>query len=154
MLTDDMKQEIEKTIEVAGRRKAACIDALTVVQRQERWVSDDSVREIADFLEMTPAEVDSVATFYNHIFRKPVGRHVITICDSVSCWIMGYDNILVHLTKTLGVEVGGTTKDGKFTLLPIQCLGMCDHAPAMMIDEETYGDLTAEKIDKILAGYE
>lgn len=154
MLTDDMKQEIERTIEIAGRRKAACIDALTVVQRQERWVSDDSVREIADFLEMTPAEVDSVATFYNHIFRRPVGRHVITICDSVACWIMGYDDMVDHLTKTLGVEIGGTTEDGKFTLLPIQCLGMCDHAPAMMIDEETYGDLTAEKIDKILAGYE
>lgn len=153
MLTDEMKQEIEATIEMAGRRKAACIDALTVVQRRDRWVSDDSVREIADFLDMTPAEVDSVATFYNHIFRKPVGKHVILICDSVACWITGYDEILEHLIQRLGVGLGGTTEDGRFTLLPVQCLGTCDHAPAMMIDEETYRDLTPEKIDTILEEY-
>jgi NADH-quinone oxidoreductase subunit E len=154
MLTEEMKQEIETTIRIAGRRKAACIDALTIVQQQERWVSDDSIREIAEYLDMTPAEVDSVATFYNHIFRKPVGRHIIFICDSVSCWIMGYDSVLDCLTRKLGIRLGETTADDRFTLLPIQCLGTCDHAPAMMIDDETFQDLTPEKIDTILDGYE
>ncbi len=154
MLTDEMKQEIERTIKIAGRRKAACIDALTIAQRHEGWVSDDSVREIADFLDMTAAEVDSVATFYNHIFRKPVGRHVIMVCDSVTCWMLGYDEIRRYLTQRLGIEPGQTTVDKRFTLVTIQCLGTCDHAPAMMIGEDTYRDLTTDKIDSILAAYQ
>jgi NADH-quinone oxidoreductase subunit E len=102
---------------------------------------------------MTPAELDAVATFYNLIFRKPVGKHVILVCDSVSCWIMGYERILQHLRDRLGIVLGETTADGVFTLLPIVCLGACDQAPAMMIDDELYGDLDAAKIDEILANY-
>jgi NADH-quinone oxidoreductase subunit E len=154
MLTEEMKHDIETAIKIAGRRKAACIDALTIIQRHEGWVSDNSVREIADFLEMTPAEVDSVATFYNHIFRKPVGKHVIMVCDSVTCWMLGYDEIRKYLTQRLGIEPGQTTADNRFTLVSIQCLGTCDHAPAMMIDQDTYRDLTTEKIDSILQAYE
>ncbi len=153
MLTEEMKNEIERTIEISGRRKAACIDALTIIQNREGWVSDDGIREIADFLNMSPSEVDSVATFYNHIFRKPVGRHVIMVCDSVTCWMMGHDDILKYLSRRLGIKPGQTTPDNRFTLVVIQCLGTCDHAPAIMIDEDTYGDLTTDKIDSILDTY-
>jgi NADH-quinone oxidoreductase subunit E len=103
---------------------------------------------------MSPDELDSVATFYNLIYRKPVGRHVILVCDSVSCWIMGYDPIREHLSSRLGIGLGETTQDGRFTLLPIVCLGTCDHAPAMMVDDELYGDLDPAKIDEILAKHE
>jgi len=95
-----------------------------------------------------------VATFYNLIYRQPVGRHVILLCDSVSCWIMGYDNLRDHLKSRLGIDLGGTTPDGRFTLLPSVCLGACDHAPVMMIDDDLHLDLTPERIDQILAGYE
>jgi NADH-quinone oxidoreductase subunit E len=102
---------------------------------------------------MTPDELDSVATFYSLIYRQPVGRHVILICDSVTCWIMGYEDLLAHLTDCLGIGLGETTEDGRFTLLPVACLGACDHAPAMMIGDELYDDLDRLKIDRILERY-
>ena len=124
-----------------------------MVQRRRGWVSDETVRDVAEILEMTPAEVDGVATFYSLIFRRPVGRHVILICDSVSCWTMGYDAIREHLKAKLGIGLGETSADGRFTLLPASCLGACDLAPVMMIDEELYGNLTPPKVDEILAKY-
>jgi NADH-quinone oxidoreductase subunit E len=94
-----------------------------------------------------------VATFYNLIFRKPVGKHVILLCDSVSCWIMGYTRLREHLQSRLGIRLGETTADGQFTFLPIVCLGTCDHAPAMMIEDELYRDLDPEKLDAVLELY-
>lgn len=153
MLTELERQEIEAELEHFPLRQNGCIDALKVVQRHRGWVSNESIKEIADFLEMSPDAVDSVATFYNLILRKPVGRHVIRVCNSVSCWIMGYPHLLEHLSTRLEIEFGQTTEDGRFTLLPIQCLGNCDHAPAMMIDEDLHHDLSPEKIDEILGQY-
>jgi NADH-quinone oxidoreductase subunit E len=109
---------------------------------------------VADVLEMSATDLDAIATFYNFIFRRPVGRHVILVCDSVSCWIMGYDTVADHLQHRLGIGFGETTGDGCFTLLPNVCLGACDRAPVMMIDDQLYDDLDAEKIDKILASYD
>ena len=102
---------------------------------------------------MTDDELDSVATCYNLILRKPIGRHCILVCDSVSCWIMGSEQIQDHLTRRLGVEFGQTTADGRFTVLPSACLGACDQAPAMMVDDELYVNLDPEKIDGILEKY-
>jgi NADH-quinone oxidoreductase subunit E len=153
MLTSEEKKEIEAEFPRYEKKQAASIEALKIVQRHRGWVSDEALNEIAEFLEMSPAELDAVATFYNLIFRKPVGRHVILVCDSVSCWIMGYEHILQHLQERLGIGLGETTADGVFTLLPIVCLGACDQAPAMMIDDELYGNLDPAKIDEILANY-
>lgn len=153
MLAETERQEIMAEFQKYGQKQAACTEALKVVQKYRGWVSDESVQDIAEFLEMTPDEVDNVATFYNLIFRKPVGKHVILICDSVSCWIMGYDFVHEHLTSRLGIHAGETTADGQFTLLPIACLGACDHAPVMMVDNELYPDLDEEKIDEILNKY-
>ncbi len=153
MLTEKEIVEIEAHIKHYPRKQAAVIEALKVVQAHRGYVSDENIKAIAQFLEMTPDEVDSVATFYNLIFRKPVGEHVILLCDSVSCWIMGYENIMDRLKQKLQIDVGQTTKDGKFTLLTIPCLGACDRAPAMMIDNDLHGNLTAEKVDEILEKY-
>lgn len=150
MLSAEERKEIEVERAHYPNGQAACIEALMIVQRHRGWVSDEAVRDIAAFLGMTPDEVDGVATFYNLVFRRPVGRHVIKICDSVSCWIMGYEAMRDHLEARLGIRFGGTTPDGRFTLLPIVCLGVCDHAPAMMIGDELYTDLTPERIDAIL----
>ncbi|MDA8138442.1 MAG: NADH-quinone oxidoreductase subunit NuoE [Desulfobacteraceae bacterium] len=153
MLSPTEKEEIVAAMAHYDLKKAAGIDALRIVQRHRGWVSDDTLRDVAAALAMDPAELDSVATFYNLIFRQPVGRHVILICDSVSCWVMGYENLLEHLQRRLGIGMGQTTRDGRFTLLPHVCLGACDKAPAMMIDDELYGCLDAEKIDAILESY-
>ena len=153
MLTAEEKKEIEAEFPRYEQKRAVCVEALKVVQRHRGWVSDEALIAVAEFLEMTPAELDGVATFYNLIFRKPVGKHIILVCDSVSCWIMGYESILQHLQDRLGIVLGETSADGVFTLLPIVCLGACDQAPAMMIDDELYGNLDPAKIDEILASY-
>src|SRR5688572_5247553 len=154
MLSQEEKVEIDHAVAAVPYRKAACVEALKVVQAHRGWVSDESLREVASYLEMSTDEVDSVATFYNLIFRKPVGRHVILVCDSISCWVMGYDQILQHLTKRLGIKYGETTFDGRYTLLPNCCLGTCDCAPALMIDQDLYRNLTTHQLDEILKRYE
>lgn len=153
MLTTEEIQQIDHEISLVPVRKAACIEALKVVQKQRGWVSDDTLKAVADYMEMSPAELDSVATFYNLIFRQPVGRHVILVCDSISCWVMGYENLKEHLTQKLGIQYGQTTPDGKFTILPNVCLGCCDHAPALMVDNDLYHDVTPDKIDALLEKY-
>jgi len=153
MLTREEMEEIEAEFSHYEQRQAVSVEALKIVQRHRGWVSDESLREVAEFLRMTPDELDGVATFYSHIFRKPVGRHVILVCNSVSCWVMGYESIYEHLKKRLQIDFGETTPDGCFTWLPHSCLGCCDHAPAMMIDDDLHGDLGPEKIDKILETY-
>jgi NADH-quinone oxidoreductase subunit E len=129
--------------------RSACIEALKYVQSRRGWVNDAELAAVADLLGMSAAELDSVATFYNLIFRKPVGKHVIFLCDSVSCWIMGRERVCAKLHQCLGISQGETTTDGAYTLLPIVCLGHCDHAPAMLIDETLYGDVDAARLDAI-----
>lgn len=154
MLSKEEIEEINEEIRQFPIRKAACIEALKVVQNHHGWVSDEHIGDLARLLGMSPDEVDNVATFYNLVFRKPVGRHVILICDSVTCYIMGYHRILDYLKDKLGISYGETTADNRFTLLPIPCLGTCDHAPAFMIDHDLHQDLTPENIDQILSKYE
>jgi NADH-quinone oxidoreductase subunit E len=153
MLTEEERNKMEHEIKNFPKRSAACIEALKIVQKNRRWVSDESIKDIAAFLNMTADEVDAVATFYNLIFRKPVGKNVILLCDSVSCWIMGYENILGHLNKELKIKYGETTADERFTLLPVNCLGKCDCAPALMIGEDLHENILAENIKEILEKY-
>jgi NADH-quinone oxidoreductase subunit E len=153
MLSEEERHEIEEEIKIFPYKQAACIEALKVIQKHRRWVSDEGIKDIAGILEMTPDEIDGVASFYNLLFRRPVGRHVILVCDSVSCWVMGYEEIKRSLEEKLEVRFGETTKDDRFTLLPVPCLGTCDRAPAIMIGDDLHQDLTAEKLDKILEQY-
>ena len=153
MLSEEERQEIEAELRLYEDKRAACIEALKTIQRHRGWVSDEGLADLAPVLGMTVDELDNVATFYNLIFRQPVGEHVILVCDSVVCWIRGYDRIRQRLSERLGAQLGETSADGKFTLLPMVCLGACDHAPVMMVDEDTFSDLTVEKVDQILEGY-
>ena len=154
MLTTEEKQEIEKAIHLVPVKKAACIEALKIVQEHRRWVSDESIKDVAAYMEMSAEELDSVATFYNLIFRKPVGRHIILVCDSVSCWVMGYEQVLTHLMQRLKIKYGETSADDRFTLLPNPCLGTCDCAPAFMVDNDLYRNVTVDQLDDILNKYE
>ena len=153
MLSDEEKRQIEAELPNYAEKHSVCIDALKIVQKQRGWVSDEAIHDLAEFLEMTTDELDSVATFYNLIYRQPVGKHVVMLCDSISCWVLGYEKVYEHLTNRLGIRFGETSANNNFTLLPTVCLGICDHAPAMMIDEETYTDLNQTRIDEILAKY-
>jgi len=153
MLSEEEIMEIREEIKQYPYPAVACIDALKIVQNHRGWVSDESIKDIAQVLGLSNEEVDSVATFYSRIYRKPVGRNVILICDSVSCMIMGFESLYGYLSKKLGISWGDTTSDGQFTLLPISCLGDCDNAPAMMINADHFNRLTVEKIDELLDRY-
>jgi NADH-quinone oxidoreductase subunit E len=153
MLTDIERRELEDALKHYPDKRAGTIDALLIVQRRRGWISDDSLLDIAQFLEMTSEDVDSVATFYNLIFRKPVGRHVAFLCDSISCWIRGCDQIREQLKKHYDIDLGQTTRDGRLTVLPIACLGHCERAPAMLINQDVYGEVTPEKVESIVEKY-
>ena len=147
ILTPAEVAEIDHEISHAPYRSAVAIDALKIVQKHHRWVSDDSLKALAAYLEMSPAELDGIATFYNLIYRRPVGEKVISLCDSVTCWIKGYNKLQAHISERLDVKLGGTTIDDKNTFLPAPCLGACDRAPVMMVGNELHQDLTEEKLD-------
>jgi NADH-quinone oxidoreductase subunit E len=151
MLTQEERSEIEAEMSHYPNKQAVCIDAMLIVQHHRGWVSDEALTDIAEFLGLSATDLDGVATFYNLIRRKPVGKHVAMVCDSVSCWIMGCEQVRDHLCTKLKISLGETTPDGKFTILPIVCLGACDRAPTMLVDGELYTDLTPQRVDEVLS---
>ena len=152
MLSDEEKRKIEAEAGRYPSRRAALSEALMIAQEARGWVSDGTLAEAAQAVGISAEAAESVATFYELVYRRPVGAHVILACDSVSCWIRDGESIIDALRSKLGVDLGGTTKDGLFTLLPAACLGLCEQAPAIMIDGEAYGELTVDKLDAILEG--
>ena len=153
MLSEEERSRIEAEIPPEAGPEAAVIEALKIVQERRGWVSDAELADVAAELAMSPAEVDTVATFYNRIYRRPLGAHVILLCDSVSCWLTGYEDLATHLHARLGIEFGETSADGLFTLLPTACLGACDRAPAMMIDDELFTDLDPGRVEAALRSF-
>lgn len=157
MLTEAEQHEIEAEAAHYPERRAVAIDALKIVQRHRGHISDETLTEVAAFLGLTRADLDGVATFYNLLHRKPVGRHVIWICDGVSCWLTGYGRLRRQLEQQLGIHEGETTADGRFTLLPIVCLGACDHAPVCMVNDDLHRDLDPaldpDRVNQLLEPY-
>ena len=139
--------EIDAELAHVPYKSGAAIDALKIVQSKRGWVSDECLRAIARHLDMSDEELEGVATFYNLIYRRPVGEKVILFCDSVSCWISGCDDIKANISQSLGIDYGETTSDNRYTLLPVPCLGACDRAPVMMVGD----DLVTHVDDKTIA---
>jgi len=150
MLLEDLKKSLEEHIASVAHPRELAVDVMFALQDHFGFLSDEAVEEAADLLDMTPLEVEELATFYTFTYREPVGKYVIHVCDSVICWVDGYESIKDYLSKTLEIDVGETTSDGLFTLLPVCCIGYCDLSPAMLINRKVYGKLTFEKIDTIL----
>lgn len=154
MLSDEAIDEIRTEARQYEDAQAVGVEALKRVQAERGWIDDGALHEVAALLGMADAELEAVATFYNLIYRRPVGRHVIHVCDSVSCWICGYEALLQALGDELGIGMGQTTEDERFTLLPIVCLGACDRAPALIVDGELHGNVDPQRIGTLLANYE
>lgn len=156
VLTAAEGEEILHDAEHYELPRAASIEALKLVQRRMGWVNNDAMADIAGLLGMSVAELEEVATFYNLIYRQPVGRHVIKYCDSVSCHLMDQEGLTAKLEAKLGVKAGQTTADGRFTLLPICCLGACDRGPCLMVGDDLHGPLPPDddaRIDAMLESY-
>ena len=150
MLPDEIRESLEKQIAHADHPRELVVDAMLALQDHYGYLSDEAVEQTAALLGMSALEVEELATFYTFIYREPVGKYVIHVCDSLICWMDGYDSVKDYLCQKLDIEVGGTSADGLFTLLPVCCIGYCDRAPAMLINRKVYGPLTTETIDKIL----
>ena len=153
LLTNAERKRLEEAVNLYGTRSAASVDGLRILQDSRGWVSDQALADLAGFLDVATASLEGLATFYSMIFRQPVGRHVIMVCNSVCCWMQGSEQVIGYLRDRLGIEVGATTPDGRFTLLPVVCVGACDEAPAMMVDWKVHGRLTPDKIDSVLKLY-
>lgn len=115
------------------------------------WLPNRAIREASEIVGVSRPEVEGVATFFNWFFREPVGRNVVVMCDSISCYLTGCEQNLEHLENKLGIKLGETTPDGEYTLLPIVCLGNCDKAPCMMVGPDLHSNLTPEILDKIFS---
>ncbi len=150
-LSAEEVQAIEAEVAHLPDRQSAAIDALLIVQEKRGWISDQSLAAIARLLGMSTADLDSIATFYNLIYRQPVGERVVMVCDSVSCYVMGADRLGAAVAAKLGIKPGQTTADGRFTLLPIVCLGACDRGPAIQVGQTLHGPVTIEDLDQIFA---
>jgi NADH-quinone oxidoreductase subunit E len=141
MIPDHLKQELQQRVNSAVTNREAAVDVMKELQRHYGWLTDEAVDEAASLLDLSPLQVEELATFYEMIYRRPVGRHVIHVCDSISCWSVGGESLLKQFEELLGIAVGATTADGQITLLPCCCLGNCGKAPAVMVGEQLYGPI-------------
>lgn len=151
MLPEEQKKRLETQIAAADHPRELVVDVLFALQAHYGYVTDEAVAEAAGLLGITAMEVEEVATFYTFVYRRPVGKYVIHVCDSVICWLEGGQTLQEYLSQKLSIQPGQTTADGLFTLLPVCCIGYCDRAPAVLINKKAYGPLTTEKIDRLLA---
>lgn len=148
---EELLRDLAARVAAAEHPRGEAVDVLFALQEHAGWLTDGAVEAGARLLGLTPLEVEELATFYNFLYRSPVGRHVLHVCDSVVCELGGGAAVRRHLSRRLGIGFGETTPDGLFTLLPVCCVGYCDRAPAMLVDQKVHGDLTPERIDAILS---
>ena len=150
MIPETLKNSLQARVAAAITPREAAVDVMKELQAHYGWLTDEAVEEAAALLGLSPLQVEELATFYEMIYRRPVGKKVIHVCDSISCWCADCDGLMQHLKDRLGVGPGGTTADGMFTLIPCCCLGMCGDSPAMSVGDNLYGKVTPELADRIL----
>lgn len=150
MLPEAIRHRLETEVTGSSHPRELVVDIMYELQNHYGFLNDVALREVAELLHLTLVEVEELATFYDFIYRRPVGRFVIHVCDGVVCWMFEEKSALEYLCSRLGVGPGETTEDGQFTVLPTVCVGYCDHAPAMLVNGKLYGPLTPELIDSVL----
>ena len=150
MFSERLKSELTQRIQGVEHPRELLVDIIFEIQRHYGHLSDESLEVVAELLDMDPLEIEQLATFYTFVYREPVGKYVIHVCDSVICWMMGYETLREYLCRRLGIQMGETTPDGLFTLLPVCCIGYCDRAPAVLINKQVHGPLTPETLDKLI----
>ncbi|HHF7345751.1 TPA: NADH-quinone oxidoreductase subunit NuoE [Legionella feeleii] len=138
----------------ADQRQSAVMRALMIVQEEQGSLTPELMDAVADYLEMPAIAVYEVASFYTMYELKPTGRHLVNVCTNISCKLCGSSKIVEHLQKKLGINLGETTADGRYTLRSVECLGACVNAPMMQVDKDYHENLTTDKIDKVLEQYQ
>ena len=150
--TTEQIAEVRRLQALYPDRRGALLPVLHMAQDAFGYISLEVEEYVAGLFELTPAHVHEVVTFYTLFFQEPKGRHVVSVCHNLSCHLMGAKTIIDHLKQRLGIDVGETSKDGKVTFLTVECLCACEQAPMMQVDDRYEGNLTNEKVDRILGG--
>jgi len=149
--TTTLKDRIDEIATRYAQRRSAIMPALHLIQAEQGYISRQSMEQVADILDIAPVQVYEIAAFYHQFHTKPIGKHHLQVCTNVSCMLMGAEDVVNHLESNLNIKCGETTKDGKFTLSSVECLGSCDTAPVMQINNEAYCEHLSEKeVDNIL----
>ena len=148
--SEEGRERLEKAVSRYPTKRAALLPMLNYAQEVNGWVSGEAMREIAGALELTPAYVHSVATFYTMYNRRPVGRYLIQVCTNISCHLCGGDDVLERFLEGAGVRLGETSEDGLFTVMEVECLGACGFATVVQINDEYYEDVDPEDVPDIL----
>jgi len=147
------KKIVDKAIAEFGTERTNLLPVLHKVSEEKHWLSEEDLKMIAKAFSLPPSEVHSVASFYSLLSVKPVGKYVIRICRNVSCVMGGKKDVMDAIQKALNIKLGETTKDKMFTLLETNCMGWCDEAPAMLVNDDVHKRLTPEKVKKIISEY-
>jgi len=150
MLSPETRQKIESLKKVYETHQSALIPALHVAQADQGWLSEDTQREVAQLLGLTPQSVRQVVTFYTMFHQKPVGRHLIQVCRNLSCSLLGGQRLQKQIQEKLGLEDGETTQDGRFTYVSVECLGSCGTAPVIMVNDRYMENVTPLQVDRLL----
>jgi len=150
MLSPESRQKIESLKKVYETDQSALIPALHVAQADQGWLSEDTQREVAQLLGLTPQAVRQVVTFYTMFHQKPVGRHMIQVCRNLSCSLLGGQRLQRQIQVKLGLADGETTQDGRFTYVSVECLGSCGTAPVLMVNDRYYENVTPQQVDRLL----
>lgn len=145
-------KEFNEILKRYPTKRAASLPALHLARREFGYISDEAIEYVAKLIELTPAELTNVVSFYSMFYRMPMGRYVIQVCHTLSCSLLGAADIVEHFSRKLGIKPGETTEDNKFSLVKVECLGSCGTAPVFRINDVYYEGLTLEKIDELLNG--
>lgn len=151
---EKVRKKIDEIVARYPQKEAAILPLLHIIQQEFGSISPDSEKRVAKILKIKPIRVREVVTFYTMLNREPVGKYHIQVCSNLTCSLLGSEKLIDYLKEKLGIKPGQTTKDKKFTLSLVECLGACEQAPSMMVNFDYYGNLDKKKIDKILGGLE
>lgn len=149
-LSKENLERARQTISLYPQARSAMLPLLHLVQEQEGYLTEEGMAQVAELLELTPAEVYGTATFYDMFFTHPVGTYLISVCTNIACLLNGGYELLEHGEKRLGVKAGGTTADGRFTLEEVECIGLCGNAPCLTANWRFFGDVTADGFDGLV----
>lgn len=151
MLSEQTKQIILKLQKKYPQQRSALIPALHLAQAEKGFLDRDTQNEIAALFDLEPNEVNAVVTFYDMFYDEPVGKHILHVCKNVSCMLRGADELLVNICNKLCIKPGETTADGEFTVIACECMGACDKAPMILVDDKVVGPVSIDQIDNILS---
>jgi NADH-quinone oxidoreductase E subunit len=148
--SDEFYGEMDRIQRFYPNKRAMLLPALHAAQKERGWISDDTMQEVGDFLAIPKTMVKEVVTFYHMFHTKPVGKFNLQFCNNIACWLRGSEELIHHAEKKCGIGIGQTTKDGRFTISEVECLGSCGTAPVCQINDDYHENFDVKALDKVL----